>query len=181
MKDHHDTIRAAPLAMDAETFRTLGHRLVDQLAAALEAVPRGPVTRDESPSTVREALGLSGPLPESGTDPGVLLEQTARLLFEHSLFNAHPRFFGYITSSPAPIGMLGDLLAAAVNPNVGAWRLAPLATEIEAQAVRWIAELIGFPTDCGGLLVSGGNMANFVCFVAARASQAGWNVRKEGV
>src|SRR3954469_10611294 len=181
MKDHHDTIRAAPLAMDAETFRTLGHRLVDQLATALDAVPRGPVTRDESPSTVREALDLSGPLPESGTDPGVLLEQTARLLFEHSLFNAHPRFFGYITASPAPIGMLGDLLAAAVNPNVGAWTLSPAATEIEAQTVRWIATFLGYAEDCGGLLVSGGNMANVVCFLAARAARAGWDIRERGV
>ena len=49
--------------------------------------------------------------------PGALLDEAARLLFEHSLFNGHPRFFGYITSSPAPIGALGDLLAAAVNPE----------------------------------------------------------------
>src|SRR4051794_7484009 len=181
MKDHHDTMREAPLAMDAETFRTLGHRLVDQLATALEAVPRGPVTRDESPSTVREALDLSGPLPESGTDPAVLLEQTARLLFEHSLFNAHPRFFGYITASPAPIGMLGDLLAAAVNPNVGAWTLSPAATEIKAQTVRWIASFLGYADDCGGLLVSGGNMANVVCFLAARVAKAGWDIRERGV
>ena len=94
------------------------------------------------------------------------------LLFDHSLFNGHPRFFGYITSSPAPIGMLGDFLAAAVNPNVGAWSLSPLATEIECQTVRWIAELIGFPQDCGGLFVSGGNMANFVGVLAARAAAA---------
>jgi glutamate/tyrosine decarboxylase-like PLP-dependent enzyme len=77
--------------------------------------------------------------------------------------------------------MFGDFLAAALNQNMGAWRLAPLATEIEAQAVRWIAELVGFPTDCGGLLVSGGNMANFVCFLAARAAKAPWDVRKEGL
>jgi glutamate/tyrosine decarboxylase-like PLP-dependent enzyme len=87
---------------------------------------------------------------------------------------------GYITSSPAPIGMLGDLLASAVNANVGAWRLAPAATEIEAQTVRWIAELIGYPTDCGGLLVSGGNMANFIGFLAARAVRAK-DVRTAGV
>src|SRR4051794_19444844 len=180
MKDHHDTIRAAPLAMDAETFRTLGHRLGDQLATALDAVPRGPVTRDESPSTVREVLDLSGPLPESGTDPGVLLEQTARLLFEHSLFNAHPRFFGYITASPAPIGILGDLLAAALNPNVGAWRLSPAATGIESQTIQWIASFIGYPTDCGGVLVSGGNMANIVGFLAAPAAKTPWDVREKG-
>ena len=179
MKD--DSSRQAPLAMDAATFRTLGHRLVDQLATSLEELPRGPVTRAESPSGVREALDLSGPLPESGTDPGPLLERTAQLLFEHSLFNAHPRFFGYITAAPAPIGVLGDFLAAAVNANVGAWTLSPAATEIESQTVRWIASLIGYQADCGGLLVSGGNMANVVCFLAARVAKAGWDVRADGV
>jgi glutamate/tyrosine decarboxylase-like PLP-dependent enzyme len=176
-----DLVRQAPLAMDAATFRTLGHRLVDQLAESLDALPRGPVTRDESPSAVRQAFDLSAPLPESGIDPGQLLQQTAQLLFEHSLFNAHPRFFGYITAAPAPIGVLGDFLAAAVNANVGAWTLSPAATEIEAQTVRWIASLIGYPVDCGGLLVSGGNMANLVCFLAARAATAAWNVREHGV
>jgi len=172
--------RHAPLAMDAATFRSLGHRLVDQVAGFLESLPLGPVTRDESPSAVREALNLTGPLPESGMDPGLLLEQTAQLLFDHSLFNAHPRFFGYITAPPAPIGILGEFLAAAVNPNVGAWTLSPAATEIESQTVRWIASLIGYPVDCGGLLVSGGNMANLVCFLAARAAKAGWDVREHG-
>jgi aromatic-L-amino-acid decarboxylase len=176
-----DTVRQAALAMDAATFRALGHRLVDQVAELLASVPQRPVTRDESPSAVREALDLNGPLPESGTDAGVLLDSTARLLFEHSLFNAHPRFFGYITAPPAPIGILGDLLAAAVNANVGAWTLSPAATEIEAQTVRWIAELIGYPAACGGLLVSGGNMANIVCLLAARAASAGWDVRERGV
>src|SRR5262245_52103807 len=134
--------RHAALDMDSKTFRTLGHRLVDLLADSLASVPRWPVTRGEAPSAVRAALDLVGSLPEEGTEPGPLLEQTARLLFDHSLFNAHPRFFGYITSSPSPIGILGDFLASAINPNVGSFILAPAATEIEAQTVRWIAELI---------------------------------------
>jgi aromatic-L-amino-acid decarboxylase len=176
-----DSVRHAPLAMDAAMFRALGHRLVDQLATSLDAIPRGPVARDESPSAVRQALDLSASLPESGMDPALLLERTAQLLFDHSLFNAHPRFFGYITAAPAPIGMLGDFLAAAVNANVGAWTLSPAATEIESQTVRWIASFIDYPVECGGLLVSGGNMANVVCFLAARAAKAGWNVRERGV
>lgn len=180
-KDDVESIRHAPLEMDAATFRKLGHRLVDQVAGFLESLPDGPVTREESPSAVRDAFNLTGPLPEEGMDPEALLEQTAKFLFAHSLFNGHPRFFGYITAPPAPIGILGDFLAAAVNPNVGAWTLSPAATEIESQTVRWIAEFIGYPLDCGGLLVSGGNMANFVCFLAARAAKARWNVREQGV
>jgi len=128
--------RRSALAMDAATFPALGHRLVDQIAERLDVMPRGPVTRDAPPSAVRDALDLARSLPDPGMDPGPLLERTAELLFGHSLFNAHPRFFGYITAAPAPIGMLGDLLAAAVNPNVDAWTLSPAATEIEAQAVR---------------------------------------------
>jgi glutamate/tyrosine decarboxylase-like PLP-dependent enzyme len=168
-----ESTRRAALDLDSETFRMLGHKLVDQIAERLAAIPRGPVTRAESPSAVRAALQLNGGLPESGMDPALLLEETTRLLFEHSLFNGHPRFFGYITSSPSPIGMLGDFLASAVNPNSGSYVLAPAATEIESQTVKWIAELIGYPVDCGGLLVSGGNMANIVCFLAARRAKAG--------
>ena len=177
----HTRHRQAQLAMDAERFRALGHALVDQIASSLDAIPRGPVTKDRTPTAVREALGLNGALPTAGTDAAALLASTTKQLFEQSLFNAHPRFWGYITSSPAPIGILGDFLASALNPNVGGWTLAPAASEIEAQAVRWIAELVGYPTDCGGLFVSGGNMANFVCFLAARATSAGWDVRRDGL
>lgn len=173
--------RGAPIAMDAATFRSLGHALVDRLAALLAAVPDGPVTRDESPAAVRAALDLEGPLPEQGVEAGPLLDETAARLFAHSLFNAHPRFYGYITAPPAPIGILGDLLASALNANVGARVLSPAATEVEAQAVRWIAQLIGFPASCGGLMVSGGNMANLVGFWAARAARAGWDVRAGGL
>jgi glutamate/tyrosine decarboxylase-like PLP-dependent enzyme len=56
-----------------------------------------------------------------------------------------------------------------------------MGTEIELQTVRWIAEFIGFPSACGGVLVSGGNMANFICFLAARTAKAGWNMRKAGL
>jgi aromatic-L-amino-acid/L-tryptophan decarboxylase len=173
--------RRAPLALDPAAFRTLGHALVDQLADLLGSIAHGPVTRDESPSAVRAALDLNGPLPEQGTDPGPLLQRTAARLRDHSLFNGHPRFFGYITAPPSPIGILGDFLASAVNPNVGAWTLSPAATEIESQTVRWIAELMGYPADCGGLLVSGGNMANIVAFLAARNAKCGWTVRERGM
>lgn len=173
--------RNAALAIDEATFRSIGHRLVDQIGDFLAAIPNGPVTPAESPKLVRGLLDGQHGIPESGGDAGELVRRAADLLFEHSLFNGHPRFWGYITSSPAPIGMLADFLAAAVNANVGAWKLAPLATEIEAQTVRWIADFIGYPTDCGGLLVSGGNMANFIGLLAARTAQAGWDIRKTGL
>lgn len=181
MAEERSLARSAPLAMGPGEFRRVGNALVDALASLLGSVPDGPVARDESPGLIRETMRAARPLPAAGTDAGDLLRETTRFLAEHSLFNAHPRFFGYITSPPAPIGILGDFLAAALNANVGAWRLAPAASEIEAQAVRWIAELIGYPPDCGGLFVSGGNMANTVALLAARAAAAGWDVRRQGM
>jgi aromatic-L-amino-acid decarboxylase len=173
--------RTAPLEMDPEQFRSLGHDLVDHIASFLSSLRTRPVTPAESPEQVRAILNGSRVLPEEAQDAGTLLRDAARLLFEHSLFNSHPRFFGYITASAAPIGILGDFLSAAVNANVGAWNLSPMATEIEAQVIRWIAQFIGYPADCGGLLLTGGNMANFTCFLAARAAKAGWDVRRQGI
>jgi aromatic-L-amino-acid decarboxylase len=175
--------RAAPLEMNSADFRAAGHALVDRVADLLATLHERPVAPHTTPSAIRAQLG-DAHLPESGDDAAALVDRVATLLFDQSTFNGHPRFFGYITASAAPIGILGDMLAAAVNPNVGSWSLSPVATEIERQAVRWVAEFIGFPASCGGLFVSGGNMANMVCFLAARvahASRAGWDVRVKGM
>ena len=173
--------RVSPLEMGSEEFRELGYKLIDRIAGFLDSLPERKVTPGESPANVRDALGAQRSLPQHGAEPALLLNHAADLLFEHSLFNGHPRFWGYVTSSSAPIGALGDLLAAAVNPNVGAWLLSPMASEIEGQTTRWIAEMLGYPVDCAGVFVSGGNMANIVCFLAARQAKAGWDVRTKGV
>lgn len=167
--------------MDPDTFRQLGHAIVDRLADRLAAVADAPVTRNESPSDIRAALGLDASLPEEGAEPDTILDGLIDNLFDHSLFNAHPKFFGYITAPPAPIGVLGDFIASALNPNVGSWRLSPAATEIEGATVRWIGELIGYSKTASGLLTSGGNMANFIGFFAARAAHAPWDVRTDGL
>jgi len=172
--------RRAPIEMTPEEFRQSGHRLVDLLSDWLAAMPKGPVTTAGDPAAVRAALGDAG-LPRRGGDAGQLVEETTELLLRNSLFNGHPRFFGFITSSAAPIGALADLLASSVNPNLGGWPLAPIASEIELQTVRWLAELIGYPKDCGGILVSGGNVANFVGFWVGRQAHADWNLRERGI
>lgn len=172
--------REAPLSMRGDEFRTLGHQLVDRIAELLDELPQRPVTPGESPQAIRQLLG-NATLPETGAPAAKVLAEATDLLFDHSLFNGHPKFWGYITAAGAPIGILADFLAAAVNPNVGAFTLSPVATEIEAQTIRWIADLIGYPRTCGGLLVSGGNMANFVCFLAARKAKAPWLLQNAGL
>ena len=172
--------REVPLEIHGDEFRKLGYQLVDKIAEFLDGLPQRPVTTKESPQALRRLLGTDL-LPERGSSANDLLDEAADLLLDHSLFNGHPRFWGYITSSAAPIGVLADLLAAAVNPNVGAAVLSPIASEIEAQTIRWMADLIGYPRTCGGLLVSGGNMANFVCFLAARKAKVPWDFKVEGL
>ncbi|NIR29581.1 MAG: aminotransferase class V-fold PLP-dependent enzyme [Gammaproteobacteria bacterium] len=171
--------RQAPMEMSPQAFREAGHALVDAVADFLESLPERPVNRDETPSALRALLPPD--LPEEGTSPSRLIEETVPLLVEHSLFNGHPRFFGYVTSSAAPLGALADMLASAINPNVGGWQLSPIASEIEGQCVRWIAQLLGLPSETEGLLVSGGNMANFACFLAARRAKAGAEIREKGL
>ena len=171
--------RPAPLEMSPREFRSAGHRLVEDIAKFLDSIAKRPVTKGEPARAIRARLG-GGSFPKRGKPAGAILGEAAKLLFEHSLLNGHPRFWGYITSSAAPLGALADLLASAVNPNVGAWILSPMASEIEAQAVRWIGEMVGYPAGAGGLLVSGGNMANFIGLLAARKAQAGGEVPRGG-
>lgn len=108
----------APIELSADEFRTLGHALIERIAAFLTDLPDRPVAPGKSPAAVRALLGEGG-LSEEGTNPSALLEEAAALLFDHSVFNGHPRFWGYVTSSAAPIGALADLPVTAVNPNVG--------------------------------------------------------------
>ncbi|HKD17516.1 MAG TPA: pyridoxal-dependent decarboxylase [Thermoanaerobaculia bacterium] len=165
--------------MSPEEFREAGRRLVDRIADFLATQRSLPVGPGRTPAEIRERLGRGG-LPRGGEPVERLLAEASDLLFENSVLPGHPRFLAYVVGAPAPLGALADLLAAAVNQNLGAWHLAPMASEIEAQSVRWIAELIGFPPAGGGLLTSGGNVANFVGFLAARAAKAPWPIRSAG-
>jgi len=172
--------RRSPLEIDPETFRRLGHRAVDRLADLLASLPSRPVTSGRDAAFLRGRLG-QGALPDDGADPEVLLDDITSLLIDHSLYNGHPRFMGYITSSPAPLGAIADLVAAAVNPNCGSFSLSPVGTLIEEQVVKWSADLLGLPPTTAGLLVSGGNMANMVGFWAARTARASTEVREDGL
>ena len=165
--------------MSAEEFRSLGYRLVDRIAGHLESLPQRPVTAGDRPSRIR-ALLEPFDMPDAGVPPEQALDEAWGLLADHSLYNGHPRFFGYITSSPAPVGVLGDFLASALNPNAGAFILSPMATGMELQTLRWVARFLGYPQDCGGILVSGGNMANIVAFLAARKAKAPFDISTEG-
>lgn len=174
------TNRETAIELSKEEFKQMGYQLIDSIADFISNIDQKPVTTGETPEQIQNILGTAS-LPEHGTSAAALLERATELMMNHSLLNGHPKFMGYITSSAAPIGALADLLAATVNPNVGANILSPMATAIEKQTVRWLAEFIGVSPSYGGVLVSGGNMANFTAFLAARTAKAPKTLKTGGL
>jgi len=172
--------RETPIEINKDEFKKIGHDLIDSIGEFINTIKERPVTTGESPRQLQAILGNAS-LPVNGTPAEQLFSKASELLFNHSLLNGHPKFFGYITSSPAPVGALADLLAAAVNPNMGAHILSPIATEIEKQTVKWLAEFIGVSPSYGGILVSGGNMANFTAFLTGRTIKAPKAIKEEGI
>lgn len=174
------TTRNTPLEITENEFRKIGHNLINTIGKFNTTIGDKKVTAGLKPVQVQNLLGKKS-LPVNGTEASELMARASSLLFENSLFNGHPKFMGYITASPAPMGILGDLLASAVNPNVGAYILSPVATEIEKQTIQWLCEFIGVPSTYGGIFVSGGNMANFTAFLAARNAKAPENFKENGL
>lgn len=172
--------RTTPIEINSNDFKKIGYQLIDTLADFFETIEEYPVTKGESPLALQKILGNSG-LPEQGIAAEKIVSRASELLLKHSLFNGHPKFLGFITSSPAPIGVLADLLASAINQNGGAQILSPMATEIEKQTIQWLAEFIGVSPNYGGILVSGGNMANFTAFLAARTAKGPKNLKEDGL
>jgi glutamate/tyrosine decarboxylase-like PLP-dependent enzyme len=166
---------------DLEEFRRTGHELVDAVADYLAALPGRPVWQPLPDDLRGELLAL--PLPDEPTALGLLAETMARDVLPYAMGNGHPAFFGWVNSPPSLAGVLASLTAAAMNPSVVAGDHADV--HLERTAVRWLAELVGYPhTPGAGLLTSGASAATVVCLAGARgraAAAAGRDVRRDGL
>ena len=169
--------RAATLELTGDELRALAAQ-ADALAAQFLSpeVVNLPVFPETSAAELEARFG--GPPPLEGTPLDELLSD-CRQIFRASRQNNHPRMFGYVASPASPVGAYADLLASALNANVTSWRSAPAATAVERTVVRWLASLVGFDgggENIGGLLTSGGSMANLVAlYVAHRSAQQSGN------
>ena len=147
--------------MRLDRERALDHAR-DLVAAAWEEFDHA---RDIEPPISAELLRtLDLDLPEDGIDVVAALDEAAEAL-DQSLAQARPRYLAYIGSSGLEIGALADLLAHSYDPNLALH--AGAATLIEAQALRWTAEFVGYPL-AGGSFTSGGTVSNVTALAAAR-------------
>ena len=166
--------------MTTAEFKRAGYKLVDFLSLYFDTIQERAVTSAEQPGQIHKILG-NGSLPETGSSVSETIDKACDLLFPHSLFNGHPKFFGYITGSPLQAGVFAEMIATAINPNLGANILSPMATAIERQTIAWMCEFIGVSPAWGGILVSGGNMANFTAFLAARTAKTSNSLKEKGL
>jgi len=167
------------LAPTSQEFRSMADAAVDFLADYFDRLETRPVL---VPTTSRAIRGrIDEPLPMAGADLGALLDTVRNVISEYSRHSGHPRMFGYVASPGTAITAIGNMIAAAMNINVTAWRSAPSGTDLERLTIDWLKEMLGYPAPAGGLLTSGGSMANFAALGAARSAKAGANVVRDGV
>ena len=168
------------LDWDPERSRLFGDRALDLWQELLERLPYLPVSGRWTAKEVHEAVAID--VPDEPMPEDALFAYLHDVVFDWSELSGHPRFMAYISGAGTVPGVAADLIAAGLNANVGGWQLSPAASEIELHLTRWFAsELFGFPEGSGGLVLSGGAMANFVGLKTARDHRAGWNVRAEGL
>ena len=119
------------------------------------------------------------PLPHEPQGAAATYEDFQRDVLPYHMGTPHPRFWGWVISPGTPMGMLAEMLAAGINPNMGG--AAHVSINVERQVIDWCKEMLGYPAEASGLLVSGGSMANLVGLTVARNSLAGEDIRKNGV
>lgn len=119
------------------------------------------------------------PLPATARDLSDVHASVMRDILPHVVGNTHPRFMGWVHGGGTPVGMLADMLAGGLNANVGGRDQMPL--EVEAQVVRWMRELFGFPVDASGVFVTGTSMANAMGLLVALTHVLGAGYRRTGL
>lgn len=161
---------------DWTELRALAHRILDDMFDHLEGVRARPVWQ-QMPDAARESL--RAPLPRA---PGSLADAYRSLqdnVIPYTVGNPHPGFMGWVHGAGTPVGIVAEMIAGALNANVGGRNQAPV--EVERQVSDWMASLFGFPDGARGVFVTGTSIANFMGVVVARTRALGRDVRAQGL
>ncbi len=161
---------------DWDEFRHLAHRALDQMIDLQRDVRRRPVWRPVPEEVDRRFL--EGP-PMRGLGTAAALREFHDLVLPYPLGNTHPRFWGWAAGTGSPTGMLADMLAAGLNPVAGVFN--DSASRVEAQLLEWMKAVLSFPQGAGGIVTSGGSVANLVGLTVARDAKLGSEVGANGL
>ena len=161
---------------DWEAMRALGHQMIDDLIDYWAGIREQKIWRP-IPEEVKEVFDQ--PIPEQGQSPEEVYREFKENIFPYNKGNVHPRFFAWIQGTGTPMGTFGDLLASGMNPNTAIGEHS--AMYVDRQVVNWCKELMNFPSEASGILVSGGSMANITALTVARNSFGEEKIRQKGL
>src|SRR5215208_988263 len=151
-------------------MRAIGYRTVDLLVDQLTDADIPAMRRGSAEDLRRRLMAPASDEPRPWDE---LLYQ-----LEHDVLGpmsrlAHPGYFAFIPASSTFAGALGDLIASALDVDVGSWMSAAGPSQLELVVLDWFKSWIGYPPEAEGILVSGGSAANITALACARESLVG--------
>ncbi len=155
-----------PLEPDGAALRERMDQVMGRLLPYLETLPDQPAARMGGGEAL--ARSLREDAPERGTSLTALLDILFERAIPEGLNTASPGYLAYIPGGGLPDAALGEFLAAMINRYVGVWVGAPGLVQLETNVLRWFCALFGLPRGSGGLLTTGGSLANLIGLVTAR-------------
>jgi aromatic-L-amino-acid decarboxylase len=148
------------------SFREDGHEAVEWVARYLEQVGEYPVLAQVQPGEIRSRLPASAP--EEGEPFENVLRDLDGILMPGITHWQSPRFFAYFSVTGSEPGILGELLAAALNQVAFIWRTSPASTELETVVCDWVAQLLGLPHGWHGHIEDTASTSTLAAIIAAR-------------
>ena len=164
--------------MPPEEFRRHAHAVVDWMADYLANVGEYPVLAQVQPGEVASRLPASAPAAGDAVDD-ILRDFRDVIMPGITLWN-HPDFLAYFAITGGGPGILGEMLAAALNTNAMLWRTGPAQTELEERTLDWLRQLMGLPAGFHGTIQDTASISTLVAIAAAREA-AGLGIRDEGM
>lgn len=159
-----------------QAYRTLAHKMVDDMVNFIEALPSQPVWK-KPPQSVKAYMQQD--FPEEGTSLEEVYQDFLTHILPYSKGNIHPRFFSWVEGNGTFSGALADLLASVMNSNLAIGDHG--AVYVEHQVLNWCKQMLGFPPGSSALLVSGGSVANITGLIVARNTFLGGIVKQKGL
>jgi aromatic-L-amino-acid decarboxylase len=164
--------------MPPEEFSRYGQQVVEWIARYMESGERFPVLSRAQPGDIAAALPSQAPEDPEPLDD-VLRDFDDIILPGITHWN-QPGFLAYFAISGSAPGVLGEMLAAALNVNAMLWRTSPAATELETRVLDWLRQLVGLPDGFEGVIYDTASVGSLVAIAAAREA-LDLKIREQGM